>query len=61
MHYLSSYHPSPNENIRYFGSGTRDGHGGRAEEHRAEMERIAEEIADRKLAAIVPQIHAAAL
>ena len=40
---------------------TQDGHGGRAEEHRAEMERIAEEIADRKLAAIVPQIQATAL
>lgn len=40
---------------------TQDGHGGRAEEHQAEMERIAEEIADRKLAAIVPQIQMAAL
>ena len=43
------------------GRGTQDGHGGRAEEHRAEMERIAEEIAERKIAAIVPQIQAAAL
>ena len=43
------------------GRGTKDGHGGRATEHRAEMEQIAERIADQKLAAIVPQIHAAAL
>lgn len=40
---------------------TQDGHGGRAEQHRTEMERIAEEIADRKIAAILPQIQAAAL
>lgn len=43
------------------GRGTKDGHGGRAAEHRAEMERIAERIAEQKLAAIVPQIQAAAL
>lgn len=43
------------------GRGTQDGHGGRAAEHRAEMEQIAERIADQKLAAIVPQIQAAAL
>ena len=41
--------------------GTQDGHGGRAAEHRAEMEQIAERIADQKLAAIVPQIQATAL
>ena len=40
---------------------TQDGHGGRAEEHRAEMRQIAEEIADQKLSAIVPQIQATAL
>ena len=40
---------------------TYDGHGGRAEQHRAEMQQIAEEIAEQKLAAIVPQIQAAAL
>ena len=40
---------------------TQDGHGGRAEEHRAEMRQIAEEIAEQKLAAIIPQIQAAAL
>ena len=40
---------------------TQDGHGGRAEEHRAEMEQIAERKADEKLAAIIPQIQAAAL
>ena len=43
------------------GRGTQDGHGGRAAEHRAEMEQIAERIADQKLAAIIPQIQAAAL
>ena len=40
---------------------TQDGHGGRAEEHRAEFRTIAEQIADEKLAAIIPQIQAAAL
>ena len=40
---------------------TQDGHGGRAEEHRAEMEQIAERKAEEKLAAIIPQIQAAAL
>ena len=44
-----------------FGSGTQDGHGGRAEQHRAEFRAIAEQIADEKIAAIVPQIHTAAL
>ena len=43
------------------GRGTQDGHGGRAAEHRAEMRQIAEEIAEQKLATIVPQIYAAAL
>ena len=61
MSFISSYHPSPDEEIRYFGSGTQDGHGGRAAEHRAEMEQIAERIAEQKIAAIVPQIQAAAL
>lgn len=40
---------------------TQDGHGGRAEEHRAEMRQIAEEIAEQKIATIIPQIQAAAL
>ena len=40
---------------------TQDGHGGRSEEHRAEIRQIAEEIAEQKLAAIVPQIQATAL
>lgn len=40
---------------------TQDGHGGRAEEHRAEFRTIAEQIAEEKLAAIIPQIQAAAL
>lgn len=43
------------------GRGTQDGHGGRAEQHRAEMEQIAERIAEQKIAAIVPQIQATAL
>lgn len=43
------------------GRGTQDGHGGRAEEHRAEFREIAERIAEEKLAAIIPQIQAAAL
>ena len=43
------------------GRGTQAGHGGRAAEHRAEIRQIAEEIAEQKLAAIVPQIQAAAL
>ena len=40
---------------------TQDGHGGRAEEHRAEFREIAERIAEEKLAAIMPQIQAATL
>lgn len=40
---------------------TQDGHGGHGAEHRAEMRQIAEEIAEQKLAAIVPQIQAVAL
>ena len=33
-----------------------DGHGGRAEQHRAEMEQIAEQIAERKIAEMIPEI-----
>lgn len=61
MNLLSALHPPPQGGIRYFGNGTADGHGGHGPEHRAEMERIAEEIADRKIADILPQIQAAAL
>ena len=43
------------------GRSTQDGHGGRSAEHRAEMEQIAERIAEEKLAAIIPQIQTAAL
>ena len=43
------------------GRGTQDGHGGKSEQHQAEMRQIAEEIAEQKLAAIIPQIQAAAL
>ena len=44
MSFTSSYHPSPNEGMRYFGSGTHDGHGGRGAEHREEMRQIAKEV-----------------
>ena len=59
---ITSYVPlQPSSDGNLCGRGTQDGHGGRAAEHRAEMERIAERIAEQKLAAIVPQIQAAAL
>ena len=35
---------------------TQDGHGGRAEEHREEMVQIAEQIAEEKIKAMVPQM-----
>lgn len=38
-----------------------DGHGGHREEHRREMQEIAEMVADQKIAAMVPQIQATAL
>ena len=55
----SGYRIGNDGNLEYHR--TQDGHGGRAAEHRAEMEQIAEKIADQKLAAIVPQIQATAL
>ena len=55
----SGYRIGNDGNLEYHR--TQDGHGGRAAEHREEMEQIAERIADQKLAAIVPQIQAAAL
>ena len=55
----SGYSIGKDGNLEY--RNTQDGHGGRAAEHRAEMEQIAERIADQKLAAIVPQIQATAL
>ena len=39
---------------------TQDGHGGRAAEHRAEVEQIAEQIAERKIAEMIPEIQRAA-
>ena len=60
MSHLSSYHPSPNERIRYFGSGTQDGHGGRATEHRAEMEQIAAQIAEKQIPELIPEIQRSA-
>ena len=55
----SGYRIGNDGNLEYYR--TQDGHGGRAAEHRAEMEQIAERIADRKIAAIIPQIQAEAL
>lgn len=49
------------KNLCSIGVGTQDFHGGHRAEHLAEMRQIAEEIADQKIAAIVPQIQAAAL
>ena len=37
-----------------------DGHGGHSAEHRAEMEQIAEQIAQRKIAEMIPEIQHAA-
>ena len=60
--YITSYVPMQSDyDGNLCGRGTQDGHGGRAAEHRAEMEQIAERIADQKIAAIVPQIQATAL
>lgn len=39
---------------------TADGHGGHSAEHRAEMEQIAEQIAQRKIAEMIPEIQRAA-
>ena len=39
---------------------TQDGHGGRAEKHRREMEQIAEQIVQQKLHDIIPEIQRAA-
>ena len=55
----SGYRIGNDGNLEYHR--TQDGHGGRSAEHRAEMRKIAEEIVDQKLAAIVPQIQASAL
>lgn len=60
--YITSYVPMQSSfDGNLCGRGTQDGHGGRAAEHRAEFQAIAEEIAEQKLAAIIPQIQAAAL
>ena len=61
MNYLSSYHPSPNEGIRYFGRGTQDGHGGRSAEHREEMRQIAKEVVQEIAPQIAAQIYNEAL
>ena len=58
--YTDRYAPPSGNNLAAYRR-TQDGHGGRSAEHRAEMEQIAERIAEQKLAAIVPQIQAAAL
>lgn len=49
------------QNLCSIGTGTQDGHGGRAEQHRAEMQLIAEQIAEKKIAAALPEIQTAAL
>ena len=61
MSFISSYHPSPNERIRYFGSGTQDGHGGRSAEHREEMRQIAKEVVQELSPQIAAQIYNEAL
>ena len=42
------------------GRGSQDGHGGRAAEHRAEMEQIAAQIAEKKIAEMIPEIQRSA-
>lgn len=61
MNWTSSYHPSSNEGIRYFGSGTQDGHGGRSAEHREEMRQIAKEVVQELAPQIAAQIYNEAL
>lgn len=61
MNFQSSYHPSGNEGIRYFGSGTQDGHGGRSAEHREEMRQIAKEVVQELAPQIAAQIYNEAL
>ena len=39
---------------------TQDGHGGRSAEHRAEMEQIAAQIAEKKIAEMIPEIQRSA-
>ena len=57
MNWTSSYHPSPNEEIRYFGGGTQDGHGGHSAEHREEMRQIAMEVVKELAPQIAAQIY----
>ena len=61
MNWTSSYHPSENEEIRHFGSGTQDGHGGRSAEHREEMRQIAKEVVQELVPQIAAQIYNDAL
>ena len=61
MNFQSSYHPSSSEGIRYFGSGTQDGHGGRSAEHREEMRQIAKEVVQELAPQIAAQIYNEAL
>ena len=49
------------KNLCSLALGMQDGHGGHRAEHLAEMRQIASEVADVKIAAIVPQIQTAAL
>ena len=50
-----------NYNGNLCGRSTQDGHGGKSAEHRAEMEEIAQKIAEERIASIIPQIQTAAL
>ena len=61
MSFMSSYHPSSNEPIRYFGSGAQDGHGGRGAEHREEMRQIAKEVVEELAPKIAAGIYNEAL
>ena len=52
----SSYIPRKGESIRYFNSGTRDGHGGHAQDHYEEMREIAEQVVKTQVPIIATQI-----
>lgn len=55
----SAYNPAPGERIRHYNtSRTQDGHGGRAEEHRDEMRRVAKEMIEELVPPIARQIYA---
>ena len=53
-----SYHTNDKGGMEY--RRTQDGHGGHGAEHRAEMEQIAERIAQQKIMEMIPEIQKAA-